>query len=97
MKNPPFELTNQIVSNVAEIVKLVGRLTSTNQLSANPSLRRSNRDKTVHGSLAIEQYADPGLSYDGFRRQTDTGPTWGWKNFFCQPESIKKLEKSRKT
>ena len=29
MKNPPFELTNQIVSDVAEIAELVGRLTST--------------------------------------------------------------------
>lgn len=42
MKNPPFELTNQIVSDVAEIAELVGRLTSTDRLSADPSLRRSN-------------------------------------------------------
>lgn len=55
MKNPPFELTNQIVSDVAEIAELVGRLTSTDRLSADPSLRRSNRIKTVYGSLAIEQ------------------------------------------
>lgn len=55
MKNPPFELTNRIVSDVAEIAELVGRLTSTDKLSANPSLRRSNRIKTVYGSLAIEQ------------------------------------------
>lgn len=55
MKNPPFELTNRIVSDVTEIAELVGRLTSTDKLSANPSLRRSNRIKTVYGSLAIEQ------------------------------------------
>ena len=55
MKNPPFELTNRIVSDVAEIAELVGRLTSTDKLSVNPSLRRSNRIKTVYGSLAIEQ------------------------------------------
>ena len=55
MKNPPFELTNQIVSDVAEISELVGRVSSTDRLSANPSLRRSNRIKTVYGSLAIEQ------------------------------------------
>ncbi len=55
MKNPPFELTNQIVSDVAEIAELVGRLTSTERLSADPALRRSNRIKTVYGSLAIEQ------------------------------------------
>jgi len=55
MKNPPFELTNQIVAAVAEIAELVGRLTSTARLSASPALRRSNRIKTVYGSLAIEQ------------------------------------------
>ena len=55
MKNPPFELTNQIISAVVEIAELVGRLTSTDRLSADPALRRSNRIKTVYGSLAIEQ------------------------------------------
>lgn len=54
-KKPPFEITNQIVALVAEIAELVGRLTSTNQLSANPTLRRTNRIRTIHGSLAIEQ------------------------------------------
>ena len=54
-KKPPFEITNQIIDYVAEIAELVGRLTSTNQLSANPTLRRSNRIRTIHGSLAIEQ------------------------------------------
>ena len=33
----------------------MGRLTFTERLSANPSLRRSNRIKTAYGSLAIEQ------------------------------------------
>ena len=55
MKNPPFELTNQIVSLVAEIAELVGQVSSADRLSTDPSLRRSNRIKTVYGSLAIEQ------------------------------------------
>ena len=54
-KKPPFEITNAIIGDVAEIAELVGRLTSTNQLSANPHLRRTNRIRTIHGSLAIEQ------------------------------------------
>ena len=54
-KKPPFEITNAIIGYVAEIAELVGRLTSTNQLSANPTLRRTNRIRTIHGSLAIEQ------------------------------------------
>jgi len=54
-KKPPFEITNAMIDRVAEIAELVGRLTSTNQLSSNPTLRRTNRIRTIHGSLAIEQ------------------------------------------
>ena len=54
-KKPPFEITNAMIDLVAEIAELVGRLTSTNQLSANPTLRRTNRIRTIYGSLAIEQ------------------------------------------
>ena len=54
-KKPPFEITNAMIDHVAEIAELVGRLTSMNQLSANPTLRRTNRIRTIHGSLAIEQ------------------------------------------
>lgn len=54
-KKPPFEITNTMIDHVAEIAELVGRLTSTNQLSSNPTLRRTNRIRTIHGSLAIEQ------------------------------------------
>ena len=55
MKNPPFEITNAIIDLVVEIGELVGKLTSIHQLSANPMLRRTNRIRTIHGSLAIEQ------------------------------------------
>lgn len=54
-KKPPFEITNAIISYVVEIAELMGKLLSTNQLSANPMLRRTNRIRTIHGSLAIEQ------------------------------------------
>ena len=54
-KKPPFEITNAMIHEVAEIAELVGKLTSTSQLSANPTLRRTNRIRTIHGSLAIEQ------------------------------------------
>lgn len=54
-KKPPFEITNQIIDYVAEIAELVGRLTASPLLSTNPTLRRANRIRTIHGSLAIEQ------------------------------------------
>lgn len=55
MKNPPFKITNAIIDLVVEIAELTGKLTSIHQLSANPMLRRTNRIRTIHGSLAIEQ------------------------------------------
>lgn len=54
-KNPPFEITNQIIDYVAEIAELVGHLTASSSLSTSPTLRRANRIRTIHGSLAIEQ------------------------------------------
>ena len=55
IKKPPFEITHQIIDCVAEIAELVGRLTASPLLSTNPTLRRANRIRTIHGSLAIEQ------------------------------------------
>lgn len=54
-KNPPFEITPEILMSVTEIAELVGRISSTGHLSTSPTLRRSNRIRTIHGSLAIEQ------------------------------------------
>lgn len=54
-KTPPFEVTNAVIALVAEIAELVGKLTTLDPLSANPTLRRTNRIRTIHGSLAIEQ------------------------------------------
>ena len=52
---PPFEITNQMIDYVAEIAELMGKLSAVASLSTNPMLRRSNRIRTIHGSLAIEQ------------------------------------------
>ena len=54
-KQPPFQITNKIIDDVAEISELVGRLSAHDHLSSNPNLRRTNRIRTIHGSLAIEQ------------------------------------------
>lgn len=57
MKNyqPPFQITHAILNDTAEIAELVGKLSAANRLSASPTLRRANRIRTIHGSLAIEQ------------------------------------------
>lgn len=54
MRNPPFEITQTMLSDAAEIAETVGKL-STGKLSSNPMLRRTNRIRTIQGTLAIEQ------------------------------------------
>ena len=54
-KQPPFQITNKIIDDIAEISELTGRLSVHDNLSGNPHLRRTNRIRTIHGSLAIEQ------------------------------------------
>ena len=54
MKNPPFEITQAMLADAAEIAELVGRL-SASKRSASPILRRTNRIRTIQGTLAIEQ------------------------------------------
>ncbi len=54
-QNPPFEITNSILAKVSEISELIGQVNAVSNLSTNPKLRRTNRIKTIYGSLAIEQ------------------------------------------
>ena len=54
-KKPPFEITNTMLDEIAEIAELVGKVTATQGLSVNPTLRRTNRIRTIYSSLAIEQ------------------------------------------
>lgn len=51
---PPFTLTNKIVCLVAEIGEAIGTFQFRDKLIPNPHLRRENRIKTIHSSLAIE-------------------------------------------
>ena len=51
---PPYEITSVILSLVAEIAELAGRITASQESSVDLCLRRVSRIKTVHGSLAIE-------------------------------------------
>lgn len=54
-KKPPFEITNSILDKITEIAELVGKVSAKEGLSANPTLRRTNRIRTIYSSLAIEQ------------------------------------------
>ena len=54
-KKTPFESTNTMVDELAEIAELVGHEYASFGLSTNPTLRRTNRIRTIYSSLAIEQ------------------------------------------
>ena len=51
---PPFHMTEKMTSLIAEISEQVGRITILQEGTINPHLRRENRIKTIHSSLAIE-------------------------------------------
>lgn len=51
---PPFTLTGEIVTLVADIAEQVGRLSANPGFKRNMRLRRRNRIRSIAGSLAIE-------------------------------------------
>ncbi|MGN1407689.1 Fic family protein [Lactobacillus sp.] len=51
---PPFHMTDRITNLVAEISEQVGRIAVLSHGNLNPHLRKENRIKTIHSSLAIE-------------------------------------------
>jgi Fic family protein len=53
--SPPFELTHTMMRLVAEISQQVGEWTATNKDKLVPKLRKENRIRTIHASLAVEQ------------------------------------------
>ncbi len=51
---PPFHMTNKIANLLANISEEIGRITVFDSGKVNPKLRRENRIKTIHSSLAID-------------------------------------------
>lgn len=51
---PPFHMTDKITFLIAEISEQVGRITVLQERTISPHLRRENRIRTIHSSLAIE-------------------------------------------
>ena len=55
--SPPYKLTENILSAVALIAEQLGKLDSGRNGHLSPRLRRDNRIKSIHSSLAIESNA----------------------------------------
>lgn len=51
---PPYEITDEMLELVSEIMENLGKLSGVNELEKLPRLRRVNRIKSIHSSLAIE-------------------------------------------
>ncbi len=51
---PPYYITTSMINKVAVIMKMIGKFSSTDNLSSQPLLRRKNQIKSIHSSLAIE-------------------------------------------
>ena len=54
MYQPPFEITPRIIELISEISEKVGEINSISNSASVVKLRKENRIKTIHSSLAIE-------------------------------------------
>lgn len=51
---PPFKITNRILNLVANISEMIGKINVSDKTKYSLRLRKENRIKTIHSSLAIE-------------------------------------------
>ena len=58
---PPFDITNIMLDRISSIMKKIGKLDNYKDLNKMPVLRRNNRIRSIHSSLAIEANS---LSFD---------------------------------
>ena len=58
---PPFTITNNMLDRVSSIMKKIGKLDNYKDLNKMPILRKNNRIRSIHSSLAIE---DNSLSFE---------------------------------
>lgn len=71
---PPFTITNRMLGLTAAIAEKVGKITGLRSYETRPYLRRNNRIRSVHSSLAIEANS---LSLDEVRSVINGQPVVG--------------------
>lgn len=74
---PPFTITNIMLDRISSIMKKIGKLDNYKDLNRMPVLRRNNRIKSIHSSLAIEANS---LSFDQVKDIIDGKVVIGPKN-----------------
>lgn len=65
---PPFSITNKTVALISDISEKLGRISNYREFESKPHLRRNNRIRSIHSSLAIEANS---LSLDAVRGVID--------------------------
>lgn len=65
---PPFSISNRMVALVSQISEKLGQISNYRALETKPHLRRNNRIRSIHSSLAIEANS---LSLDAVRGVID--------------------------
>ncbi len=74
---PPFSTTNEMLTFSAEISEKIGKISGYHSFTSKPHLRRNNRIRSVHASVAIEANS---LSLDEVRGVIDGRTVIGpWK------------------
>ena len=54
MYKPPYNITESMLKLISDISEKIGEIQGRHTLSIHPNLRRSNRIRSIHSSLAIE-------------------------------------------
>ncbi len=92
---PPFTITNHMVSLISHISEKLGLISNYREFESRPNLRRNNRIRSIHSSLAIEANS---LSLDAVRGVIDGRTVIGpqkeiqeVKNAFQAYEQVGKL------
>ena len=50
----PFKITNKMLEYISSIMEKIGKIDNYTNLEKMPNLRRNNKIKSIHSSLAIE-------------------------------------------
>lgn len=82
---PPFTITNIMLDRISSIMKKIGKLDNYKDLNRMPVLRRNNRIKSIHSSLAIEANS---LSFDRVKDIVDGKVVIGPKNEIQEVKNI---------
>lgn len=82
---PPFTITNIMLDRVSSIMKKIGKLDNYKDLNKMPILRRNNRIKSIHSSLAIEANS---LSFEQVKDIIDGKLVIGPKNEIQEVQNV---------